>query len=93
MAPPTGQFENICRNKRLGFFSGIFTTAGRVGVFLCIHNYIAAGQTEVPNPNMAVMTVEENVSWLWKMILRSVVFVFFFNGECNDAQISDISKM
>lgn len=46
------------------------TTARRVGAFVCIHYYITAGQTKVPNPNVAVMTMEENVSWLWKKILK-----------------------
>lgn len=42
------------------------TIAGRGGAVIAIHYYIPAGQTKVPNPNMAVMTVEENVPWLWK---------------------------
>lgn len=46
------------------------TTARRVGAFVCIHYYITAGQTKVPNPNVAVMTMEENVSWLWKKTLQ-----------------------
>lgn len=41
------------------------TTAGGAGAFMAIHYYISAGQTKVPNPNMAVMIVEENVPGLW----------------------------
>lgn len=42
------------------------TTAGRGGAFMALHYHVPAGQTKVPDPNEAVMTMEENVSWLWR---------------------------
>lgn len=35
-----------------------------VAAFVAIHYYVPAGQSKISNPNVAVMTVEENVPWL-----------------------------
>lgn len=42
------------------------TTAMRGGAFVAIHYYISAGQAKVPNTNIGVMTIKENVPWLLK---------------------------
>lgn len=49
----------------------LITTAGRGGGFLFVHYYILAGQTKVPDPNVTVITMKEDVPWLWKKYHRN----------------------
>lgn len=41
------------------------TTATWRGVFPTIHYNISAGQAKVPDSHITVLSMEENVPWLW----------------------------